>query len=93
MVTLKSRITVPSDVLFRDVGSEAVILSMGTGKYYGLDEVGTRMWALLAEHRCLEPVYQALLTEYDVEAGRLEQDLLHLTNELVDCGLLLLDAS
>jgi hypothetical protein len=88
MTTLESRISVPEDVLFRDLGGEAVLLSLKTGKYYGLDGVGTRMWSLLAQHGQVEPAYRALLAEYDVAEERLRQDLLNLINDLASQQLL-----
>lgn len=87
MATLHSEIRVPGDVLFRDLGGEAVILNTTTGTYFGLDETGTRMWALLAELGRVEPAYRALLAEYDVAADRLQQDLLGFLDELVSHGL------
>lgn len=92
MTMLESRINVPEDVLFRNLDGEAIILNTETGKYYGLDEVGTRMWDLLAEHGQVEPAYRALLDEYDVTEGQLQQDLLDLVDKLVSEGLLQIDA-
>jgi hypothetical protein len=91
MTTLKSTVRIPKDVMFHDVSGEAVILDTATGKYYGLDEVGTRMWALLAEHGCLEPAYRALLDEYDVDEQRLRADLLQLVDTLAAKGLVKVD--
>lgn len=92
MTTLQSKISIPEDVMFREVKGEAVILNIANGKYYGLDDVGTRMWALLAEHGHLEPAYQALLAEYDVQPEVLEADLIRLVDELTAQGLVMLDA-
>ena len=89
--SLESRYTIPQEVLFRDVDGEAVLLNIQTGKYFGLDEVGTRMWTLLAEDGCLEPAFRTLLGEYDVTSAQLRQDLLHLVDELVSHGLLQFD--
>jgi hypothetical protein len=88
-LTLTASIRVPEDVLFHDLSGEAVILNLGSGKYYGLDEVGTRMWTLLSEHGRIEPAYRALIDEYEVDAGRLQSDLLALVGELAGQGLLL----
>ena len=66
MAALESRISVHQDVLFRDLGGEAVLLNLKTGRYYGLDEVGTRMWLLLTQHGRVEAAYRVLLDEYDV---------------------------
>jgi hypothetical protein len=91
VANLASRIAIPDDVLFRDLEGEAVILSTESGRYYGLDEVGTRMWNLLSQHGQIEPVYQALLAEYDVAEDRLQQDLLDLVDKLAAEGLLQVD--
>jgi hypothetical protein len=89
MATLDTRISIPQDTLFRDLDDgEAIVLSLETGKYYGLDEIGARMWALLAEHGQVARAYRALLDEYDVAAERLQQDLLNLVDKLVSEGLL-----
>ena len=88
---IDSKIRVPEDVLFHEVGGEAVILNLESGKYFGLDEVGTRMWVLLSEHGAVEPVLRVLLEEYDVEEERLRADLLKLIDDLASHGLLKLD--
>jgi hypothetical protein len=93
MPTLQSTIQIPKDVLFREIAGEAVILNVATGIYYGLNDVGTRMWQLLAEHGRLEPAYQALLSEYDVPAEQLQADLIKLVDELSAKGLLQLDVA
>ena len=55
MLSPTAGIQVPDDVLYCDLGGEAVIANLVTGKYYGLDQVGARAWALLAEHGRIEP--------------------------------------
>lgn len=93
MTTIESKISIPEDVLFHEVGGEAVILNLESGKYYGLDEVGTRMWALLADHGGVEPAYRALLEEYDVDEARLRGDLLELIDRLAAQGLVVVDGT
>ena len=86
-----TRVTVPAGVMFRDLDGEAVLLELDTGRYYGLNETGTRMWHLLREHGKVETVLQALLEEYDVPEERLRRELLSLVDSLVSQGLLLVD--
>ena len=93
MVTLEARITVPEDVLFTEVSGQAVLLSTRTGKYHGLNEVGTRMWSLLAQDGQVGVACQALLAEYEVGEEQLKRDLLGLVDELVSHGLLQIDES
>jgi hypothetical protein len=88
MIDLATRITVPESVLFRDLEGEAVLLETKTGRYYGLNEVGTRMWSLLQLHGKIEAVCRALLTEYDVPEERLREDLAQLLEALSSRGLI-----
>jgi hypothetical protein len=88
MLTLETKVTVPTDVLFRDLSGEAVLLNLADGKYYGLDGVGTRIWELLSESGRLDQTYQTLLQEFDVSPEQLQKDLLQLVEELVSRGLL-----
>ena len=59
-----------------------------TDRYYHLDDVGTRMWQLLAESGETESVVSQLLAEYDIEEETLRQDLAALITKLSDAGLI-----
>lgn len=87
MLDLATRVTVPESVLFRDLDGEAVLLETMTGRYYGLNEVGTRMWSLLQLHGEIGAVCRALLAEYDVPESRLREDLAQLIETLAARGL------
>jgi hypothetical protein len=88
MLSLEATVRVPEDVLFHEVENEMVLLNLARGNYFSLDDVGTRMWLLLGEHGQLKAVHQALLAEFTVDPGQLEQDLLELTDRLLANGLL-----
>jgi hypothetical protein len=87
MIDLTTRVTIPDSVLFRDLDGEAVLLETVTGRYYGLNEVGTRMWSLLQIHGEIEAVCRALVAEYEVPEERLRDDLLRFVDDLVAGGL------
>jgi hypothetical protein len=88
MATLTDRISVPPNVLFNEVSGEAVLLNQATGRYFTLDDVGTRVWKLIVQHGQLDRVYRDLLEEYDVDPQQLERDLLSLTDQLAANALL-----
>ncbi len=88
MTTLTSRVRIAEDVLFRELEGESVLLHLDTGLYYGLDEVGTRMWTALAASGTIRAACERLLPEYEVAREDLERDLLRLTDELASCRLL-----
>jgi hypothetical protein len=76
MVTTATKLTVPDQVLFRDLAGEAVLLELDSGRYYGLNESGTRMWSLLVQHGRIDEALRDLLEEYDVSPERLQEELL-----------------
>ena len=81
------RVAIPETVLFRDLDGEAVLLATETGKYFGFNEVGTRLWALLQLHGDVDAVCHALLAEYDVPEARLREDVMRFVGALADRGL------
>ncbi len=74
-------------VYARDFDGDLVLLDLAGGDYYGLDEIGARLWTGLMEGRTVADVAQRLTQEYDVEVARLEADLLELVRELAAKGL------
>jgi hypothetical protein len=83
-----SRLTVPEDVVFRDVVGEAMILHLGSGVYFGLDAVATRVWELIVAGRRLQDVCEALVAEFDAPAERIQADVTALVEQLVAKRLL-----
>ena len=86
------RLRVADNVVFRHLAGESVLLNLDTGKYFGLDAVGTRLWNLVAEHGSTALTIDTLLAEYDVDAPRLQQDVTALIDQLLSKGLLTTDA-
>jgi hypothetical protein len=75
------------DTVFRELEGEAVILHLGTATYFGLDEVGTRVWQLLAEGRSVRDVCAALSDEFDAPPERIREDVSALVDELLQKDL------
>ncbi len=86
------KIKVSDDVVFRVLGEEAVLLNLANGTYFGLDDVGTRMWQLMSEHSSTDKVVEVMLEEYEVDESLLQSDLAKLVKDLTDIGLVKLDA-
>ena len=74
--------------MFRELAGEAVLLNLQNEMYYGLDEVGTRMWQLLTTSDSVQAAIDTMLKEFDVTPETLEQDVTKMINELQEQGLL-----
>ena len=86
-ISLSDSMVIREEVVFRELGGEAVLLNLKTGSYFGLDPVGTRVWQLLVEHGSVAQVMDVMLGEYDIDRERLEHDLLELCGQLCATGL------
>ena len=85
---VKNKVTVPDGVLVRDLAGESVLLNLNSESYFGLDEVGTNMWTVLAASPSIEAAFDTLLIEYEVDPVQLRNDLHNFIEKLVDLGLL-----
>jgi hypothetical protein len=92
-VPLPSRVGISPNVLFQDLGGESVLLNLDNDRYYGLDDVGTKMWQLMAEHGDIETVVERLLAAYpgETDAPTVRRDLGDLIARLTEAGLLTVD--
>ncbi|HET8671378.1 MAG TPA: PqqD family protein [Candidatus Saccharimonadales bacterium] len=88
VIPFSTRISIPPDVLVSALAGESVLLNLKSEKYFGLDEVGTRMWGVLTSSGSIQEAYETLLAEYDVEAELLRKDLTDLIEKLVEQGLI-----
>ena len=83
-MNLSDKVTIPAQVMARDVGGETVVLDLASGTYYGLDPIGARIWQLMSEGQTLVQVCDAMLAEYDVTREDIERDVLALTQTLLN---------
>jgi len=88
MKILTQSIKVLPDVLSQEVSGETVLLDLNSENYFGLNDVGTRIWQLIQEDGDLQKVYDTMLDEYDVDKKQLGKDMEELVAKLVDAGLI-----
>lgn len=87
MSTADARFAVAADVHIRTFDGDLVILNLDTGDYFGVNEIGTRLWAGLAAGRTPREVGRELGEEFDVDASTLLDDLVSLTQDFLARGL------
>jgi hypothetical protein len=85
---LDSHLTVPPQVLSREVGDETVLLNLESGIYFGLDGVGKLIWEAVADGSDLGSAVSAVVAEYEVEERQAAADVLEFASTLVERGLL-----
>ncbi len=75
------------DALWRDLDGEAVIVDLRSGTYFGLDAVGTRIWAGMEKGAPLREVLRGVTESFDVPEEMARADLLRLVETLLAKGL------
>ena len=75
------------DVVFRELASESVVLDLASGRYFGLNAVGTRVWQLIGQGKTVGGLLSAVTSEYDADASTIERDVLALLDDLEKRGL------
>ena len=79
----------PDVLVQRLMDNESVFLNLATEEYYGLDPVGTEMWAALIETRRTDLAFERLLETFDTDEGTLTRDFEEFVEQLTERGLLL----
>ena len=92
-MNINQTVTLSPDVISQEVSGETVLLDLESEHYFGLDEVGTRIWQLIKETGDLTTIYNTLLDEYTVPGDRLQQDLETLLTEIEKLGLITMRAA
>ena len=80
-------VSISDAVVARELDGETVLLNLDTGIYFGLNDVGTRVWQLLAGGRSPAAAVDVLLAEYETTRETLERDIQQLVERLAASGL------
>jgi len=86
-ISFSDRVRIPADVLISHLQEESVILNLDSERYFGLDDVGTRILSVLTNSESIAAAYESLLAEYEVDARVLREDLLALVESLAQQGI------
>ena len=81
-ITNDSTVVAGKQQVSRTIEDEAVILGLAEGVYYGLDDVGARIWQLVQEPRSVREICDAIVQEYDVDRAQCEHDVVALLERL-----------
>ena len=75
MITEETVVVASPNLSFANLGGEAVVLHVETGRYYGLNEIGGFILEQSKSPIQVGQLVDQLLKEYDVERSRLLGDL------------------
>lgn len=70
------------DVIAKNVAGEMVLLIPSSGRYFGLNAVGTRFWEMMDGQATIAEMAAAIAEEYKVETSVVQADLHELAEKL-----------
>ena len=76
------------EVLFQELDTQTILLNISNEQYFGLDEIGSRLWQLFSKNNNADDVLAQMLVEFDVDQVRLSNDLTLFIQELSEAGLI-----
>lgn len=74
-----------------NIDGEIVMMSVDNGEYYGLDEIGTRIWDLLENPLLVNELVEKLTEEFEVGKEDCTRDTLEFLNDLLSRNLLVVE--
>lgn len=74
-------------LLHSTVGGDVVALDVDRGRCFGMEDVGVRIWELLAAPVSIAAICETLTAEYDVEAATCTAEVGEFIRQAVDEGV------
>jgi len=84
LLTDAATLTCPKEVLSRVLDGEAVLLHLGSGMYFGMNEVATRAWELVTKGVTYGALVKQLIEEFEVDEATLRADMERFVGALVE---------
>ncbi|MDD2764280.1 MAG: lasso peptide biosynthesis PqqD family chaperone [Opitutaceae bacterium] len=70
------------DQVSGDLDGKVVLLSIENGTYYNMNEVGSRIWALIEKPVTVAALIEQLLAEFEVEKSTCEKEVADFLGQL-----------
>ena len=87
-ITTETIISQIEEIVASDIDGETVMMSIENGEYYGLDDIGSRIWELIEKPVKVSDLIDTLLERFDVDRETCERDVLKFLNELNEYKIL-----
>ena len=76
------------DIDAADLNGEIVMMNIDKGKYFALNEVGSRIWNMIVKPQKVGNIIDSLLTEYEIDRLTCENEVLNFLGRMYEAGLI-----
>lgn len=81
-IGLDTVVTQKKDIASADMDEEKVMMDLEKGKYFALNDIGSRIWELIGTPQTVGGIISKLLDEYDVDLETCRDNVLVFLNRL-----------
>ncbi len=78
-------------IISSEIDGKTVMMDLNFENYFGLENIGTRIWQLLVNETSLEALCEKLTDEFDVEIDQCIKDVLPFLNTLYKNDMILVN--
>lgn len=89
-IELDSIVSQNDDINSTDIDGQAVMMNIEKGKYYGFNDVGTRIWEIIKNPVKVEEIINILIQEFDVKTEICKETVVEFLNKLYEERLLII---
>ena len=82
-----SKFVAAPDQVSSELAGESVILNLKTGLYFGLNEVGAKIWEQIQSPKTFQEICNAIIAEYEVSEEECKKDVEELLEEMITAQL------
>ena len=75
------------ETIATEIDGEVVLMSLVTGRTFGLDKRASRIWDLIAEPKSIDAIVAELLKVYDTPAEKCQADVTGFAKKLSEAQL------
>ena len=72
-----------AEIMANDIGSETVMMSIDTGKYFGMNKTGAYIWKQLENPMTFKGLCEKIVTDYNIPFDKCEQEVTVFLEELL----------
>jgi hypothetical protein len=87
-INLNTVIGQSEDIDTTDLNGDKVMMNLQKGKYFALNDVGSRIWDIISRSVTVKDIINMLLKEYEVDAAVCEKTVMSFLEKLKDAELI-----
>lgn len=92
-IDLSTVVKQAKDQISCNLDDQVAILNMQSAQYFGLDDVGSVIWAELAEGRTVRDICATIVDQFEIDDTQCELDVIEFLDKLIEAGLVEISTS